>query len=208
MNVQIEVGAELLLSVFMLDTLSDIQQEHLESLRLQKKPNVLSWNRSALQILLDYSRALWKYRSEILHNESLFTQETMLRNQAASLLTSLRSTPYRLPMANRNLLKRSTEYLNTSHIRNVISWTNRVNRALEEQAFIEKTSSTDIRTWIYSGTISTLHSCSRLRSSEDTWYDRHNYDSDDSEMTVNEQNKFPDEADKSWSPNKPSTIRF
>ena len=105
MNVQIEVGAELLLSVFMLDTLSDIQQEHLESLRLQKKPNVLSWNRSALQILLDYSRALWKYRSEILHNESLFTQETMLRNQAASLLTSLRSTPYRLPMANRNLLK-------------------------------------------------------------------------------------------------------
>ena len=162
MNIRIEIGAQLLLSGFLLKDISQIQQTHINSLKLQKKPNVLSWNRSAIQILLEYSRSIWKFRSEILHNELLFTQERTLCDQAVSLLLSLRSTPYRLPMTHRNLLQRSTEYLQISQLQNVISWTHRVNKALEKQALSEKTSSTDIRTWIYSGTIYTNTPCTRL----------------------------------------------
>ena len=49
--------------------------------------------------------------------------------------------------------------------------------------------------------------CRRLNNEADTWYDPHNYDSDDSDMTVNYGVKYPDEDDNSWFPrhiNSPS----
>lgn len=197
MNNQIEMGVPNLLSGLLHRDLSDIQQQHLQNLRQAKRPNISSWNRSIILFFLVYSQSIWKFRSDVLYNEALFTRETLLRDQAVALLTSLRHTPFRLPNQSRNLLNRSTDYLKTSYLRNVISWTNRVNAALEDQSFNEKTSSTDIRTWIYSGNILSRDQCTRLRD-VDTWYDPHAYDSDNSEMTVNYYKKFPDEELNTW----------
>ena len=61
---------------------------------------------------------------------------------------------------------------------------------------------------IYSGMISDQAKCRRLKIDEDTWYDPNNYDSDDSDVTANYGNKFPDEENSTWSPNTSSTIRF
>ena len=42
----------------------------------------------------------------------------------------------------------------------------------------------------------------------DSWYDPHDYNSDDSEMTVNYGDNFPGENIYAWSPNKSPTIHF
>ena len=80
----------------------------------------------------------------------------------------------------------------------MISWTKRVNRALEQQNFSEKNTANDIRTWIYSGELLAAKERTRLRHDGDDWHDPHCYDSDDSEITVNSSKKYPDEADNSW----------
>ena len=207
MNSQINLGVQMLLSGFLLCEISEIQIKYMDTLTLQKKPNINSWNRSIIRALLEYSQSIWKFRSDILQNESIFTREAMLRDQATSLLLSLRTTPYRLPSDTRNLLKRTTHYLQSTHLRNVISWTNRINIALETQNFNEKTTSNDIHTWLYSSVITDRRLCSRLKT-DDTWYDPHTYDSDDSDMTINFSDKFPDEETSTWITTKKSTVRF
>ena len=51
MNNQVQLGTHLLLSGFLTKDVSDIQQEYLCDLRRSKKPNVRSWNRSAIKLL-------------------------------------------------------------------------------------------------------------------------------------------------------------
>ena len=203
-NKEITMGTHRLLSGFLMCDVSDVQFIYLQHLRTTKKPNIASWNRSVIQLLLDFSQNIWKYRSDILHAEATLTQETTLRNQAVELLRSLRSTPYRIPHTNRSLLERTSHYLQTTHVQNVISWTNRINTALEEQTHLEKTTSNDIRTWAYSGKIDSRRNCLSMKS-PDGWYDPTYYDSDDSELTANENRRFPDEEYDSWIPNPSST---
>ena len=88
------MGTHLLLSGHLLRDVSDIQIIHLQNMKTSKKPNVHSWNRSVIQLLLDFSQNIWKYRSDILHDEATMTQEAVLRNQAVGLLRSNRTTPY------------------------------------------------------------------------------------------------------------------
>ena len=197
-NEQIELGIPLLLSGFITKGVSEIQQKHLEGLQSSRRPNIRSWCKSAIKHLLEFTQTLWKFRSEILYEEATFTQEAMLLPQAINLLQSLRKMPYSLHKSARNLLDQSTSYLQTTHLRNVISWTKRVNRVLEQQSFSEKNTINDIRTWIYSGELLTAKEQTRLRHDGDDWYDPHSYDSDDSEITVNLSKKYPDEADNSW----------
>ena len=207
MNNQVQLGTHLLLSGFLTKDVSDIQQEYLCDLRRSKKPNVRSWNRSAIKLLLDFSHELWKNRSNILHDEATMTQEAVLRNQAVNLLWSLRTTPYCLHITKRKLLERSSEYLNTTPINNIVSWTNRVKCALEEQTHLEKTSSNDIRIWIHSGKIDSRRNCTSMKT-PDGWYDPSYYNSDDSDLTENEYMKYPDEENDSWIPNTSSTVNF
>ena len=200
MNQQITMGAEQLLSGFLCYQISQIQNRHIQTSCLSRKSTLNSWNRTVIKAFLDFSQAVWKSRSDILHNEAAFTREAMLREQAVILLTTLRFTPHRLPNQSRNLLNRTKSYLQTSHLKNVVSWTKRVNRALEEQSYKERSTSNDIRTWLYSGRILSCDNCGRVEREDDGWYDPHSYDSDDSEMTVNYKFKFPDEEYKTWEP--------
>ena len=87
------------------------------------------------------------------------------------------------------------------------SWTNRINDAIEEQSFNNKTSSNDIRIWLHSGKIDSRRNCRSMKT-YDNWYDPQYYDSDDSELTVNLPDKYPDEADASWIPNPMSTKKI
>ena len=68
---------------------------------------------------------------------------------------------------------------------------------LEDQSFNDKTTSADIRTWIYSGSILSKAQCTKI-TDVDTWFDPHAYDSDDSELTANYYKKFPDEKINTW----------
>ena len=206
-NNQVKLGTHLLLSGLLIKDVSGIQQEYLCDLRRSKKTNARSRNRSTIKLLLDFSHELWKYRSNILHDEATMTQEAVLRNQAVNLLRSLRTTPYCLPITKRKLLERSSDYLSTTPINNVGSWTNRVKSALEEQTHLEKTSSNDIRIWIHSGKIDSRENCMRMKT-PDGWYDPSYYDSDDSDLTENEYMKYPDEENDSWMPNTSSTVKF
>ena len=81
-NNKVSMGPLLMLSRFITCDLSAIQSTYLETLQRQKKPNISSWNRTIIKSLLEYSQAIWKFRSEILHDEAVFTQEAMLRTQA------------------------------------------------------------------------------------------------------------------------------
>ena len=189
MSNQVKLGTHLLLSGLLLKDVSGIQQEYLCILRMSKKPIVRSWNRSAIKLLLDFSQEIWKYRSNILHDEATVTEEAILHNQGIDLLRSLRSTPYRLPISKRKLIGRSSEYLSTTPINNVVSWTNHINSALEEQTHLEKTSSNDIRIWIHSGKIDSRENCMRIKT-PDGWYDPGYHDSDGSDLTVNKYKRF------------------
>ena len=140
MNSQLSLGPLLLLFGFLTRDLSAIQSMYLDNVKLAKKPNISSWNLSVINSLFEYSQSLWKFRSEILHNESIFTQEAMLRDQAIQLLHSIRSTLYL------SLQKGSTDYLKTTTLYNVISWTKQMNQSLEDQNFDDKTTSNGIRT--------------------------------------------------------------
>ena len=120
-NAQINLGVPLMISGFLTKDISDVQQQHLTDLRLSRRPNIKSWNKSVIQIFLNFSQTVLKFRSDILHNEAIFTQEATLRSQAVQLLHSLRTTPFSLPKTSRNLLERPTSYLQTTPLRNVIS---------------------------------------------------------------------------------------
>ena len=199
-NNQIAMGVQSLFSGYLLTDLSKVQENYMGTLPLQRKPNIRSWNRNVIKFMFEYSQVIWKARSEILHNEAQVTQEALLREQAVSLLVSLRTVPYKIPASVRNLLNRSTHYLRTTPLQNVALWTQRVNLALEDQSYIEKTTTSDIRTWMYTGNIATKHQYTRLKS-DDSWYDTHAYDSDYSDLTISYTQKFPDEAYNSWIPN-------
>lgn len=146
MNHQIDMGAKQPLSGFLCQEVSKVRNRYMNTLKLEKKNTMHSWNRETIKSLLDFSNALWKFRSDILHDEAVFTQETMLRDQAIQLLSTLQFTPYQLPQKSHKLLNRTKSYLQTSHLRNIISWTNRVNKAMEEQNYSERSTSNDIRT--------------------------------------------------------------
>ena len=152
-NQQLCMGTLSLLSGFPCQDVSTIQQHYMDGLKLEQKPNMYSWSWGAIKALLNFPQAIWKFRSDNLHNEATFAQEKMLWEQAIQLLTSLRSTPFRLPKTSNSLLTQTKDYLQISHLRNITSWTKRVNRAIEEHNFNERTSSIGIRTWLYSETI-------------------------------------------------------
>ena len=64
------------------------------------------------------------------------------------------------------------------------------------------------KTWLYLGMISDKGKCMELKTDDVTWYDPHNYDSDNSDVTANYGNMFSDEKSCTWCPNTLSTIRF
>ena len=133
-NHQLKMGMLPLLSGYLCREVSSTQQLHMNNVKLHRKPNIHSWSRGVIRALLDYSQSVWKFCSDILHNESTFTQETMLREQAVKLLFSLLSTQLRLPQKSRNLLLRTKECIQTTHLRNIISlavfWGNYITRSM------------------------------------------------------------------------------
>ena len=74
------MGVLPLLSGFLCQEVSEIQKNHMQGLKLARKSNINSWNRGTIKALLTFSHDVWKFRSDILHNEATFTQETMLRD--------------------------------------------------------------------------------------------------------------------------------
>lgn len=102
MNHQIDMGAKQPLSGFLCQEVSKVRNRYMNTLKLEKKNTMHSWNRETIKSLLDFSNALWKFRSDILHDEAVFTQETMLRDQAIQLLSTLQFTPYQLPQNHTN----------------------------------------------------------------------------------------------------------
>ena len=148
----------------LLQDVSEIRQDYLNGLKLLKKPNFQSLNRSIIKLLLHISQDLWKCRSDILHNKAPITQEAVLRNQAIALVRSLRTTPYSLPHAKRKLFDCTSHYLSTTPLNNVVLRTNRINMAIEEQTFLEKTSSNDIQIWMHTGKIDSRQNCMNMKA--------------------------------------------
>ena len=98
--------------------------------------------------MLDHANELWQFRSKILHDEALLTREALLRNQAVDIIISYKATLYKVAYEQRHLLDRTTTYLRSTHLRNVRSWLDRINLAIEEEANRVKNRRSDIRNWM------------------------------------------------------------
>ena len=151
-NYQIDFGIENLLSGALTLPLVAVQR-HYTKTRLAQQPsnsqiNFTSWNRSFITLLLDYSNELWQFRCQVMHDEAKLTRESTVRDQAVTLLDSLKKDPFRVPFSFRNLLNRSRHYLRTTHLRNVRSWINRINYAVELESGRRKNGVNDIRRWM------------------------------------------------------------
>ena len=147
-NEQFKLGIDNLLSGALTTYLSSIQQHHISSYNVGKFTSIRTWNRKVIRLLLDHANALWQYRSKILHDEDLLTREATLRNQAIEILNEYRQTPQKIAFEQRELLNRTVSYLKKTHLRNVRSWLNRINIAIETEANRVKNGRTDIRRWL------------------------------------------------------------
>jgi len=147
-NEQFKLGIDNLLSGALTTYLSSIQQHHISTYNVGRFTSIRSWNRSVLRLFLDHANAIWQYRCKILHDEDLLTREATLRNQAIALLNEYKTTPEKIAFEQRDLLNRKVSYLKTTHLRNVRSWLNRINIAIETEMNRVKNGRTDIRRWI------------------------------------------------------------
>ena len=146
-NQQFPLGIDNLLGGALIIYLSIVQQHHINTYNVGKFASIRSWNRSIIRLFLDHANELWKRRSQILHDESLLTRETLLPSQAIDLLTTYKTTPRFLLFEQRHLLDRIKNYLRTTHLRNVRSWLNRLTLAIDAEAANMKNGRTDIRRW-------------------------------------------------------------
>ena len=147
-NNQMTLGVDNLLSGALTTFLSDIQRHHIKTYNVGKFTSIRSWNRNIIKLMLDHANELWQFRSKILHDEALLTREAFLRNQAVDIHISYKATPYKVAYEQRHLLDRTTTYLRSTHLRNVRSWLNRINLAIEEEANRVKNGRSDIRNWM------------------------------------------------------------
>ena len=183
LNHQISFGIDNLLSGTLTVQLSEIQKHFIKNYNVGKHTSIWAWNRNIITCMLDHANDIWKYRSEILHEE----EETTMREQAIHLLLNLRKDPYQIPFTFRNLLNRTRQYLRTTHMGNVRSWLNRITYAVELGAGRRTNGVNDIRWWIH-GKSGELNDKKRL------WGEIHGLDSDyDSDDTEYDILRYPDE---------------
>ena len=147
-NQQFQLWIDNLLSGVLTTYLTTIQQHYISTYNVGKFTSIRSWSRNVIRLLLDHANALWQYRSTILHDENLLTREATLRNQAIELLNEYRQTPHKIAFEQREYLNRSVTSLKTTHLRNVRSWLNRMNTAIETEANRVKNGRTDVRRWM------------------------------------------------------------
>jgi len=112
--------------------------------------------------------------------------ERHTRQQAKQLYLCLLKDPFKLPYENRKLLDKKIGFFNTTTLRNLQSWINRINLALNIQSEKSRVGVSDIRDWLKTA-----------KPEESRMYflnDDFSYDSDD---TRNYGVHFPDEDDPS-----------
>ena len=149
--------------------------------------SIRAWNRNFIELMLDHTNDIWKYRSEVLHEEEKLTREAAMREQAVHLLLRLRQGPHQVTFQFRKLLNWTRHYLRTTHARNVISWLNRITLAVEMEANRSKRGVNDIRWWI-EGRLD------EIKENERLWGKMHDLEPDyDSDDTRYENLRFPDE---------------
>lgn len=95
--------------------------------------------------MLDHAHEIWRYRSEILHEEDKLTREATMREQAENILLQLRNDPHQVPFDFRNLLNWTSYYLRTPHVQNVRSWLMQITQAVELEAGRRTKGVNDIR---------------------------------------------------------------
>ena len=155
-----------------------------------KTNNIILWGTSLTKELHLFSTNMWKYRCEVVHTASQTIMEKHTRTQAKRLYYCLLTDPLQLPFENRNLLRKPASFFNTAKLRNIRSWVNRINLALDIQSEKSKVGMSDIRDWL----------CLAKKPRGRMYFldDDFEYDSDDSKyFSIN----FPDEEDPShWQP--------
>lgn len=67
---------------------------------------------------------------------------------ARKLFQCLQRDPFKLPYENRSLLNKSLNFFSTTKIRNIQSWINRINLALDIQSEKARVGVSDIRDWL------------------------------------------------------------
>ena len=134
LNMVIDSGANNLLSGVITSDLSEIQQYHIDDHELSSVTHISKWNRSFIQLILNYTNDLWLYRCSILHSQKNLQRDTLIRNQAISLLQKLRRDPFQLPHASRDLAHRSCSKMMTADLSSVRNWIAHVSVALDLQA--------------------------------------------------------------------------
>ena len=110
--------------------------------------------------------------------------EQHTRLQARKLFQCLQRDPFKLPYENRNLLNKNHNFFSTTKIRNIQSWINRINLALDIQSEKARVGVSDIRDWLRTA-----------KKEEGKMYfldDEYEYDSDN---TRYHSLHFPDEVD-------------
>jgi len=182
-NEQISLQPQNLLRGLLTRAIVDIQQQYI-SVHRPKTNNVIYWGTKAIQAMHVFSTTLWKYRCDVVNNVSQTMMERHTRQQAKQLYLCLLRDPLKLPYDNRNLLNKPISYFSSTPLRNLQSWINRINLALDLQSEKTQVGARDIRDWL-----------STKKSEESKMYflnDDFSYDSDD---TRNYSMHFPDEED-------------
>ena len=186
-NHQISFGIDNMLSGALTKQLSQVQKHHIATFKVGKMTTIRSWNRNFIELMLEHANEIWKYRSEILHEEEKLTREAAMREQAVNLLLRLRQDPHQVSFQFRNLLNRTRHYLRTTHARNVRSRLNKITLAVEIEANRRKRGVNDIRWWM-EGRLGTRNDAERL------WGKIHGLDPDyDSNDTKYDFLRYPDE---------------
>ena len=147
-NRVIENGIDNLLSGVITSDLSEIQQYHIEDDELSSVTHISKWNRSFIQLILNYTNNLWLYRCKILHSQNNLQRDTLIRNKAISLLQKLRRDPFQLPHASRDIAHRSRSKMLTADLSSIRNWIARVSVALDLQAKNVKLGISDIRDYL------------------------------------------------------------
>ena len=110
--------------------------------------HITKWNRSFIQLILDYTNNLWLYRCTILHSKTNLQRDKLIRSQAIELLRKLRCNPFLLPHSSRDLSQRSASTLMAADLSSVRNWIARVSVALDLRTKNAKLGLCDIRDWL------------------------------------------------------------
>jgi len=107
LNTFFEIGVDNIISGVISSDITDVQKRYASQYNVGEKFSILSWNRSLIKALLDFSNSIWQYRSGILHDQKELSRETMIQEKAVELLLDLKRDPYRLPYDWRDLVVRT-----------------------------------------------------------------------------------------------------